>query len=176
MRSTRATVRLAGALVGTLAVLAAGCSSSGPDTHSSPAARVTPTDTPANAPVKIRTVRGTGTILTNSRGMALYANNVETSTATIKCVGECAAEWPPLMVSRPVPKELAGIKEKCPIERLRRYLQSCGVSESELEAIGEEASQEVIQAVERARAAPRPDPATAMEYVYSAPSLGATRG
>jgi TPP-dependent pyruvate/acetoin dehydrogenase alpha subunit len=73
-------------------------------------------------------------------------------------------------------EELAAIKEKCPIERLKRYLLSSGVPESELGAIGEEARQEVIQAVERARAAPRPNPATAMEYVYSAPSLGGTPG
>ena len=73
-------------------------------------------------------------------------------------------------------EELAGIKEKCPIERFKRYLVSCGAQESELDAIGEEARQEVIQAIERARAAPRPNPATAMKYVYSAPSLDGTPG
>jgi predicted lipoprotein with Yx(FWY)xxD motif len=51
-----------------------------------------------------------GRILVDSHGMALYANNVETTTSTLKCIGECATEWPPLMVTGAVPKELAGIK------------------------------------------------------------------
>jgi TPP-dependent pyruvate/acetoin dehydrogenase alpha subunit len=70
-------------------------------------------------------------------------------------------------------EELAAMKEKCPIERLKRQLLGRGAAESELDAIGEEARQEVLQAVERARAAPRPDPATVFEYVYSAPSIAA---
>jgi pyruvate dehydrogenase E1 component alpha subunit len=71
-------------------------------------------------------------------------------------------------------EELAAAKEKCPIERLKRHLIKCGVEESELAAIHEEARQEVLQAVARARAGPRPDPATVLEYVYSAPSLAGT--
>jgi acetoin:2,6-dichlorophenolindophenol oxidoreductase subunit alpha len=70
-------------------------------------------------------------------------------------------------------EELAAAREKCPIERLKRHLIGCGAMESELDAIGEEARQEVVQAVARARAAPRPDPATVLEYVYSAPSMAA---
>jgi TPP-dependent pyruvate/acetoin dehydrogenase alpha subunit len=70
-------------------------------------------------------------------------------------------------------EELAAVKEKCPIERLKRHLIECGAKESELDAIGEEAKQQVLEAVARARAAPRPDPATVLEYVYSAPSLAA---
>src|ERR1700736_3800625 len=73
-------------------------------------------------------------------------------------------------------EELAAVKEKCPIERLKRHLIKCGVEESELAAIHEEARQEVLQAVARARAGPRPDPATVLEYVYSAPSLAGTTG
>ena len=73
-------------------------------------------------------------------------------------------------------EELAAMKEKCPIERLKRNLMSSGVSESELEAIGEETRQEVLQAVERARAAPRPDATTALEWVYSSPALAGTEG
>jgi TPP-dependent pyruvate/acetoin dehydrogenase alpha subunit len=71
-------------------------------------------------------------------------------------------------------EELAALKEKCPIERLKRHLIKCGVEESELAAIAEEARQEVLQAAARARAEPRPDPATVLEYVYSAPSLAGT--
>jgi TPP-dependent pyruvate/acetoin dehydrogenase alpha subunit len=64
-------------------------------------------------------------------------------------------------------EELAAMKEKDPIERLKRYLISRGAAESELNAIAEEARQEVLQAVGRARAAPRPDPATVLDYVYA---------
>jgi TPP-dependent pyruvate/acetoin dehydrogenase alpha subunit len=68
-------------------------------------------------------------------------------------------------------EELAAMKEKCPIERLRRHLLKSGATERELDALGEEARLEVLAAVERARAAPRPDPSTVLEYVYSSPSL-----
>jgi TPP-dependent pyruvate/acetoin dehydrogenase alpha subunit len=70
--------------------------------------------------------------------------------------------------------ELAAMKEKCPIERLKRYLVERGVAESELDTIAAETRQEVLQAVDAARAAPHPDPATVLEYVYSAPSLAVT--
>jgi acetoin:2,6-dichlorophenolindophenol oxidoreductase subunit alpha len=70
-------------------------------------------------------------------------------------------------------EELAAMKDKCPIERLKRHLIERGVSAGELDAIAEEAKKEVLQAVARARAAPRPDPATVLEYVYSAPGLQA---
>lgn len=73
-------------------------------------------------------------------------------------------------------EELAAMQEKCPIERLKRQLIAQGVSESELAGIAEEAKREVLQAVEGARAAARPDPSTVLEYVYSAPSLSATTG
>lgn len=73
-------------------------------------------------------------------------------------------------------EELAAMKEKCPIERLKRHLVGQGVSESELNAIGEAAQQEVSSSVARARAEPRPDPATVLRYVYSSPSLAASLG
>ena len=73
-------------------------------------------------------------------------------------------------------EELAAMKEKCPIERLQRHLVGRGAPAAELDAIGEEARREVLQAVERARAEARPDPATAQNYVYSAPSLAAMPG
>ena len=73
-------------------------------------------------------------------------------------------------------EELAAMNEKCPIERLKRHLIGCGVAESELDAISEAAQQEVLRATERARAEPRPDPATVLDYVYSAPSIAALSG
>jgi len=72
--------------------------------------------------------------------------------------------------------ELAALKEKCPIERLQRYLLGHGVTESELVAIGEEARQEVLQAVAHARSDPRPDPSTVREFVYSAACLAGQPG
>ena len=73
-------------------------------------------------------------------------------------------------------EELATISEKCPIERLKRLLIERGVSQGELDAIGERTRMEVHQAVERARAAPRPDPASVLEFVYRAPALAAIPG
>jgi len=70
-------------------------------------------------------------------------------------------------------EEVAAMQGRCPIERLKRHLIERGVAESELDAIGEEARQEVLQAVERARAEPRPDPASVLDYVYSSPGLAA---
>ncbi|HXW75398.1 MAG TPA: thiamine pyrophosphate-dependent dehydrogenase E1 component subunit alpha [Steroidobacteraceae bacterium] len=70
------------------------------------------------------------------------------------------------------PKEqVAALQARCPIERLKRHLIECGAAEAELDAIGEEARHEVLQAVERARAEPRPDPATVLDYVYGSPGL-----
>ncbi len=69
-------------------------------------------------------------------------------------------------------EELAGMRDQDPIGRLRRHLSREGVAEAELEAITERARQEVAQAVERARAAPHPDPARVLDYVYAAPGLG----
>ena len=73
-------------------------------------------------------------------------------------------------------EELAAMQEKCPIERLKRHLVGRGVAAAELDAIGERAQQEVQQAVERARAGARPDPATVLEGVYSAASLAGIQG
>lgn len=71
-------------------------------------------------------------------------------------------------------EEVAALKEKCPIERLKGHLIGEGAAESELDAIAAEARQEVLEAVERARAGPRPQPATVCDDVYSTPAL-ATR-
>jgi len=73
-------------------------------------------------------------------------------------------------------EELAEIREKCPIERLKRRLAERGVKPEELDAIGERMKSDVQQAVERARAAPRPDPATVLDFVYRAPALAAIPG
>ncbi len=73
-------------------------------------------------------------------------------------------------------EEIAAMKEKDPIERLKRVLLESGLPESEIDGIGEQARQDVLQAVARARAEPRPDPATVLDFVYSAPALAAIEG
>jgi pyruvate dehydrogenase E1 component alpha subunit len=73
-------------------------------------------------------------------------------------------------------EELAEIRERCPIERLKRHLVERGVKAEELDAIGDLTKNDVRKAVERARAAPRPDPATVMDYVYRTPALAAIPG
>jgi len=72
--------------------------------------------------------------------------------------------------------ELAAVKEKCPIERLKRHLLERGITADDLEAIAERARQEVQQAVERARAGPRPDPATVLDGVYRSSALDGIQG
>jgi TPP-dependent pyruvate/acetoin dehydrogenase alpha subunit len=73
-------------------------------------------------------------------------------------------------------EELAQVREKCPIERLGRHLLERGVGPQELDAIAERTKTEVLHAVERALAGPRPDPATVLEFVYRAPALAAIAG
>ena len=73
-------------------------------------------------------------------------------------------------------EELAAIREKCPIERLRRWLIERGVNPEELEAIGKHARKAVLESVEHAIEAPRPDASTVLEGVYRAPALAAIPG
>jgi pyruvate dehydrogenase E1 component alpha subunit len=73
-------------------------------------------------------------------------------------------------------EELAEIREKCPIERLKRRLIERGVDREELDAIGEGARKAVLQAVANALEAPRPDAATVLDHVYRSPALAAIPG
>ncbi len=65
-------------------------------------------------------------------------------------------------------EEMATMKEKDPIERLRLHLLAKGDSAEELEAIMQRVKAEMTAVVDRARKAAHPDPATVMDYVYSA--------
>lgn len=73
-------------------------------------------------------------------------------------------------------EEIAAMREKDPIERLKRHLLAQGVAQSELDATAASARQEVLEAVERARAAGRPAPSTVGEYVYKSASLDGIPG
>jgi acetoin:2,6-dichlorophenolindophenol oxidoreductase subunit alpha len=66
-------------------------------------------------------------------------------------------------------EERAAAMAHCPIQRLRLKLEAAGVAAAELETIAQRIGQEVSAAVESARAAPRPDAAGVLDYVYSAP-------
>lgn len=55
-----------------------------------------------------------------------------------------------------------------PLARFRRDTTAAGlVTDAELDAIEAEVKQEILAAVEFAKASPAPDPATAMEYIYA---------
>jgi acetoin:2,6-dichlorophenolindophenol oxidoreductase subunit alpha len=73
-------------------------------------------------------------------------------------------------------EELAAMREKDPIERLRRHLLQSGVPQGDLDAMGQGARRAVLDAVERARASRRPDPAGVLEDVYAAQWLNAIGG
>jgi TPP-dependent pyruvate/acetoin dehydrogenase alpha subunit len=73
-------------------------------------------------------------------------------------------------------EELAANRDKCPIERLKRHLLERGITNDELDTIGDDARREVQQAADRARAAPHPDAATVLEDVYRSPALKAISG
>jgi predicted lipoprotein with Yx(FWY)xxD motif len=100
-------LQVLGAAAAGLALLVAGCDSPS-DTSGEPVAAPS---TPGVPTIKTRQVAGLGAILVDSRGMALYTNDHETSAARIVCTGECAEEWPPVTVTaRTVPATLPGIK------------------------------------------------------------------
>lgn len=71
-------------------------------------------------------------------------------------------------------EERAAAMTHCPIQRLRQQLEAAGISAVELDRIAHNAELEVRTAVESARAAPRPDAASVLDYVYSAPIMART--
>ena len=73
-------------------------------------------------------------------------------------------------------EELAEARARCPIERLRARLMAAGVESSVLDARAADAAAEIAAAVDLARAAPPPDPATVMQYVYAAESIATMTG
>ena len=73
-------------------------------------------------------------------------------------------------------EEFAAWHDKDPIERLKMHLLQSGVAASELDSAAESVKQEVQRAVDKARAAPRPNPADVLAEVYSAKYLNATAG
>jgi TPP-dependent pyruvate/acetoin dehydrogenase alpha subunit len=70
-------------------------------------------------------------------------------------------------------EEFAAWHDKDPIERLKRHLLQSGIAATEVDSAGDNVQQEVQRAVDRARAAPRPNPADVLAEVYFAQWLNA---
>ena len=79
------------ALALVFAAALAGCGGSGSSAGS-------PATTASNDTVSTSDVSGTGTVLVDSKGMALYSPEQEKS-GKIMCTGECTSIWVPLTVS-----------------------------------------------------------------------------
>ncbi len=63
-------------------------------------------------------------------------------------------------------EEVEEWKKKCPIKRLRAYLEEKGVSAAELDAIEQDAHNEIEAAAEFALNSPEPDPAKVLDDVF----------
>jgi pyruvate dehydrogenase E1 component alpha subunit len=65
-------------------------------------------------------------------------------------------------------EEIASWKEKCPIKRLRKYLEETGISTAEeLDNIEKKAKEDIDKAVEFAQNSPYPSLDTIMDDVYA---------
>jgi TPP-dependent pyruvate/acetoin dehydrogenase alpha subunit len=73
-------------------------------------------------------------------------------------------------------EELAAMRQKDPIDRLRNHLLQIGVPPDDLDAAGERARRTVLDAVERARTSRHPDPAAVLDGVYAAECLNTVNG
>jgi predicted lipoprotein with Yx(FWY)xxD motif len=82
-----------------IAIAATGGGGSGGKTTSSPSA----SGSTAGATVSTRQVSGSGSVLVDSDGMALYANDQETG-GMVLCDGACLSFWTPLTISGGTPK------------------------------------------------------------------------
>ena len=86
-------IRAIVASIAALGMLAA-CSSSKSD--STPGNSSAPAGGSSSPAAATKTIKADGDRLVGPNGHTIYANTVDTMT-TIKCVGGCAAEWPPLI-------------------------------------------------------------------------------
>jgi len=94
-----------GAVLGAVAVLAAGCGAgSGQGFHAKAGGVAGAQHALRAVTVKTAKVKGLGTILVNSKGFVLYVFAPD-KHRRVTCKGGCAAVWPPLKVSG---KETAG--------------------------------------------------------------------
>ena len=91
LRGRRALLGAAVIVGAALAVAGCGSSSSSPSTSSA-------SSTSGTAQVSTGSVAGLGTVLVNGQGQTLYMF-VPDHQATVTCVGQCAAIWPPMQLA-----------------------------------------------------------------------------
>jgi predicted lipoprotein with Yx(FWY)xxD motif len=91
----RRKMTLAIAAVSLLAIGLAACGSSNNSSSSTTAAATGTTASAGGATVATKSISGVGTVLVDSKGNALYTNNMDTGSK-VACTGECTAIWPPL--------------------------------------------------------------------------------
>ena len=83
------------AAVALVAIGLAACGGSSNSSNDASAASSMPTGS-ASDTVSTKSISGTGTVLVDSNGAALYTNNQD-SGMKVACTGSCAAIWVPLM-------------------------------------------------------------------------------
>ena len=93
----RRNTTLAIAALSLLAIGLAACDSSNSSSSTTSAAAAN-TVAAGGATVATKSISGVGTVLVDSKGNALYTNNMDTGSK-VACTGECTAIWPPLTAS-----------------------------------------------------------------------------
>jgi predicted lipoprotein with Yx(FWY)xxD motif len=90
----RRNTTLAIAALSLLAIGLAACGSSNSSSSTTSAAAAN-TVAAGGATVATKSISGVGTVLVDSKGNALYTNNMDTGSK-VACTGECTAIWPPV--------------------------------------------------------------------------------
>jgi predicted lipoprotein with Yx(FWY)xxD motif len=101
-------VGAAAAVVVGVALVLAGCTSSGtaittPYTKTHPALEHGPT-----YQVKVQDIAGLGPVLVDGQGIALYMFATDKQGSPSRCYGICSIQWPPLLVPSGVARPVAG--------------------------------------------------------------------
>lgn len=86
------------AAVSLLAIGLAACGGSNDSSSTSASATQSSTASAGGSTVATKSVSGVGTVLVDSKGDALYTNNMD-SGSKVACTGSCTSIWPPLMAA-----------------------------------------------------------------------------
>jgi predicted lipoprotein with Yx(FWY)xxD motif len=82
--------------VAAMALVAIGLAACGGSNSSNSASAAASTTATGSDTVSTKSISGVGTVLVDSKGMALYTNNQD-SGMNVACTGSCTAIWVPLM-------------------------------------------------------------------------------
>ena len=88
-------------LAASVALVACGGGGGGGSSGSATAAM----PTSGGAAVSVKSISGTGQVLVDSSGQALYASDQESASGKVMCTGACNQFWMPAMASGGVPKQ-----------------------------------------------------------------------